>query len=206
MKTLDQIGIEQQTDKASVFTRTYAKPHGYLAHLEPFFEPLRKLPIKFLEIGVGGGESILTWLEYFPNASVLGIDNVKETNPWNITGVSPLEPRYTFVFGDQTDETFYKCFAVDYGDNWDVIIDDGGHYNDQVIASMKGLFPLLRSGGLYVIEDLGTAYGSGSIFVKPEHPNHMDVLKAAIDSMNTNPEAPVRSMRFSRELVIIEKK
>jgi hypothetical protein len=34
----------------------------------------------------------------------------------------------------------------------------------------------------------------------------MDVLKAAIDSMNTNPEAPVRSMRFSRELVIIEKK
>jgi hypothetical protein len=60
MKSLDAIGIAQQTDKASVFTRTYAKPHGYLEHLEPFFSPLRHLPIKFLEIGFGVGESIPT--------------------------------------------------------------------------------------------------------------------------------------------------
>lgn len=137
MQTLDQIAIEQQTDKATVFTRTYAKPKGYAPHYAAQFDAIRNDPIKLLEIGVGGGESIRTWLEYFPNARVFGVDNVQGTNPWNTVGDKP-DLRYTFVTGDQGDTTFWKCFVADYGLNWNVIVDDGSHFSRFVLHRRFG--------------------------------------------------------------------
>jgi hypothetical protein len=86
MKTLDEIGIFHQTDKASQFTRTYAKPHDYLRHVEPFFAPMRPHRISLVEIGAAGGESIKTWLDYFDDALVFGVDIVQGTNPYNTVG------------------------------------------------------------------------------------------------------------------------
>jgi len=207
LKTLDEIGIHFQTDKASRFTRTYAKPHDYLRHLEPFFEPLRGEPVRFLEIGAAGGESIQTWLEYFPSsmAKIFGVDNNQGTNPWNTVN-SGADPRYTFVYGDQTDKTMWACFAANYGKDFDVIMDDGGHYNDQIIIAFGCLWPMLKSGGLYIIEDLGCSYGAGSIFVKPGYPNHMQWLYNGVDGMNQLAGSEISEMHFSRELVIIRKK
>jgi demethylmacrocin O-methyltransferase len=41
---------------------------------------------------------------------------------------------------------------------FDIVIDDGSHINDHVIASFETLFPLLKDGGLYVVEDAQTSY------------------------------------------------
>lgn len=41
---------------------------------------------------------------------------------------------------------------------YDIIIDDGSHMVRHVIASFEALFPYLRRGGLYIIEDLHTSY------------------------------------------------
>src|SRR5690606_41306911 len=40
----------------------------------------------------------------------------------------------------------------------DLIIDDGSHINEHVIESFNFLFPRLKSGGIYVIEDVQTSY------------------------------------------------
>jgi hypothetical protein len=40
---------------------------------------------------------------------------------------------------------------------FDIIIDDGGHTMNQQKTSFMTLLPLVRSGGLYVIEDLETS-------------------------------------------------
>jgi len=209
--TLDELAVANQTDKASVFTRTYAKPKNYCVHYEKFFEPLRNLPIKFLEIGVGGGESIRTWIEYFPIASIYGVDNVHNTNEWNT--VKPHPPveelgvwydRYEFFYGDQTDPTFWKCFAVDAGKDFDVIIDDGAHTNDATIISFQGLWPLLKPGGLYCIEDLATAYGGDPVFCKFSFLNQMTWLRQLIDEMNQG-RGEVDSIYFSKELSILKK-
>lgn len=202
MKTLDQIGIEQQTDKASQFSRTYAKPHGYLSHLERFFGPLRNEEIKFLEIGVGGGESIRTWLEYFPKAAVFGIDNVQATNPWNTVGEKHHD-RYKFTYGDQSSETFWKCFNVDYPIAWDVFMDDGGHYSEQVIKTFNAMWPTVRAGGLYIIEDLGCSYSG--IFRTSGWPTPMERLHAMLDQMHTS-DSDVHSITFSKELAILRKR
>lgn len=157
MKTLDEIAIEHGTDKATVFTRTYAQPHGYTPIYEICFEPIRDRPIKFLEIGVGGGESIRTWLEYFPKATVYGVDLVHDTNYWNTPQprVTDFEDRYRFVQGSQSCTTFWACFLADEGVDWNVIVDDGSHILSDMITTFNALWPHVLKGGLYCVEDLG---------------------------------------------------
>jgi Methyltransferase domain len=200
--SLDELAIKHQTDRASVFTRTWGKPHDYARHYDHIFEGLRKQPVKFLEIGVGGGEGIKMWLDYFSHvdARIYGVDNQRDTNLWDKPGTTE---RYTFVYGDQSCETFWKCFEVDYGRNWDIIIDDGGHYSDQIITTFHALWPLVKRGGFYAIEDLGVSYGAGSIFVRAQ--NHMDFIRGLLDDLNTNPETAIESVYFSKELVILQK-
>lgn len=199
MNTLDEIAIKHGTDKATVHP---IKGHGYCPFYERFFEPLRHQPIKLLEIGVGGGESIRTWLEYFTNATVCGIDIVSGTNPWNTVN-STANPRYVFVNGDQSSDVFWKCFLADYGRDWDIIIDDGGHCNYQIIASFNGLWDAVKSGGFYCVEDLGCSYGTGSVFVRAGDPTHSEFVKGKIDAMNT--VGGFESIHCCQELVIFKK-
>jgi hypothetical protein len=42
--------------------------------------------------------------------------------------------------------------------NPDIIIDDGGHAMTQLITSFEVLYPYLKEGGLYLLEDLHTCY------------------------------------------------
>ena len=205
MKNLDQIGIEHGTDKASVFTRTYAKPKGYLPFYDAYFLWWRKMPIKFIEIGVGGGESIRTWMEYFdhPETKFWGIDVVHDTNIFNSPG-KPYD-RYNFIKADQSDAVMWKCLAADTGGNWDIVIDDGSHRNTDIIASFEAAWPFVKERGLYCIEDLGTGYGGDSFFVQPGKPAQQDWLKGLSDEMHQG-RGDISEIHLFRELAIIRKK
>jgi hypothetical protein len=204
LPSLDSLAQKYETDRASVFTRTYGKPHGYAAHYDRLFTPLRDQPIRLLEIGAAGGEGIKMWLEYFPVAEVLGVDIVSRTNPWNTPGESS-DPRYVFCQGDQGDTAFWDKFTHFYGgDGFDVIIDDGSHINTDIIVTFIALWPHVKPGGFYAIEDLATGYGGDSYFVKPNLPNHMDWLKGKIDALNTS-QGDIDSIYWSRELAVLRK-
>lgn len=202
MKTLDEIGIEMQTDRASVFTRTYAKPHGYCEHYDMLLSQLRDGCIKFLEVGVGGGEGVRMWLEYGPKWDVFGVDIVHDTNMWDTPKAVP-DVRYKFCQGDQTDPEFWKRFIETHGGDWDVIIDDGLHSNIAVIATFNALWQHVKPGGFYAVEDLQVGYGGPSFFVSPNWPNHIDFLKGKIDELNQASE--IDSIYFSKELCVIRK-
>jgi hypothetical protein len=107
------------------------------------------------------------------------------------------------VHGDQSDDTFWKCFLVDYGKDWDIIIDDGSHFNSHIIKTFGHLWPVLKAGGFYAIEDLGVSYGSDPYFLQPGYPNHMDWLKLKVHEMNHGSE--IDSIYFSKELAVIKK-
>jgi demethylmacrocin O-methyltransferase len=212
--TLDQIGIENGTDKASVFTRTYAKPHDYLRHMEKFFEPMRNEPIRLVEIGVGGGESIRTWLYYFLCAEVIGIDNVSVTNEWNLPRkfgefgkdytnddlAAKYYSRYAFHAADQTDPVFWACFAADYGKTIDIAIDDGSHEPKAVQTSFEGLWPLVKPGGLYCIEDLACG------FTNPGWLTHLEWFGTTAENVILGGGNGIDSIYFSKELCILRKK
>lgn len=204
MNTLDQLFAEFGSDKSSV----HPNAHGYARHYEAAFSPLKKEKIKFLEIGVGSGASIQAWLQYFPRANVVGVDIARDTNEWNTEGARP-NPRYKFSSGDQSNQEFWKGFIEQFGDEWDIIIDDGGHYANQVITSHNCLWPHVKPGGFYCIEDLNVSYPDlwgkyGDSFVKPPWTSHMDFLKAKLDEVNRGSE--IESLRFSKELAIIKKR
>lgn len=198
MKTLDEIAIEQQTDKASVHP---TGGHDYARHYDFHFSAFRGEEIRLIEIGVGGGQSIRTWLQYFPNAKVYGVDNNQGTNPWNTVN-SGIHSRYTFVYGDQSDTTFWKCFAVDYGRDWNVVIDDGGHYAQQVIATFRNLWPMVKSKGIYAVEDFEQTYSN--LFTTPGQPTHMDLMFEQLHDVNRGGQAD--RLHFTRGLMLLWKK
>lgn len=107
--------------------------------------------IRILEIGVQGGGSLYMWKEYFPHIHITGVD------------IDPACRQYAdgkcidIEIGNQSNEHFLRKVEKEYGP-FDIIIDDGGHTMNQQIVSFKTLFPLLKDGGIYVIEDIHTSY------------------------------------------------
>lgn len=144
---LTRLARLHKTDKAR---------HGYTAHYERFFRPIRHRRLRILEIGIGGyqdphagGESLRTWKHYFPRSQICGIDLHEKR--------LPQESRIRVYQGSQVDEAFLRRVVGDMG-GVDIVIDDGSHRNDHVIASFGILFPLLADGGIYAVEDTQTSY------------------------------------------------
>jgi demethylmacrocin O-methyltransferase len=202
MKTLDEICLETQTDKASKHPTV---AHNYAIRYDALFSPLRLQPIRLLEIGVGSGNSIEAWLEYFQNGQIFGVDNQKDTNPWNIEyGVLP-SPRYFFAPGDQGDVAFWERLIHFYGgDGFDIIIDDGSHINTDIIVTFIALWQHVKPGGFYAIEDLSTGYGNYPFFVRANLPSHIDFLKGKLDELNQG-VGDIDSIYFARELCVMRK-
>ena len=134
------------TNGVSLFTPIY---HSVFGHL-------REQPIRLLEIGVGGyefrrvgGASLAMWADYFPNGKIAGIDvEEKELD---------LGPRVTVLRGSQVDAEFLERVVAEHGP-FDIIVDDGSHVPQHIVASFGHLFPSLTANGIYAIEDTLTAF------------------------------------------------
>lgn len=130
--------------------------HRYAQHYQTHFEPLRNRPVRILEIGVGGhespvdgGASLRMWKEYFPKSEIFAIDLFDKS--------ALEEDRITIFKGSQNDQEFLRSVMRKIG-IVDIVIDDGSHVNEHVLTSFQVLFPLISSNGMYVIEDMQTAY------------------------------------------------
>ncbi|HTV37324.1 MAG TPA: class I SAM-dependent methyltransferase [Xanthobacteraceae bacterium] len=148
LDVLTRLAIKHGTDKWG--------PHFYTPLYHGLFCHLRDRPIRLLEIGVGGydlktsgGASLAMWAEYFPNGQITGIDIAEK----RLT----LDERVRIFRGSQDDSTFIQNVSNERGP-FDIIIDDGSHLPKHVVASFNILFPILKDGGIYVIEDVQTAF------------------------------------------------
>ncbi|BDM71270.1 hypothetical protein HEK616_47570 [Streptomyces nigrescens] len=145
---LGALSLRHDSDKWASF-------HWYTPHYERHFAPFREEAVRVLEIGIGGydeeigGGSLKMWKRYFHRGLIVGLDIFDKTEL--------TEPRLTALKGDQNDPEFLVAMAREHGP-FDIIIDDGSHMNEHVHTSFHTLFPLLRDGGVYVIEDLQTSY------------------------------------------------
>lgn len=124
--------------------------HGYTDIYNEMFKNQRMECTSILEIGVREGWSHKMWHDYFPNAMIYGIDNLSDIS---LDAVQSVENERIKIFiGSQSDKEFLdKSFDnIDF----DIIIDDGSHRSWDQQLSFKYLFPKLRHGGCYIIEDL----------------------------------------------------
>lgn len=147
MLTLDQLALKHGTDKSSA-------SHNYTAIYEPIFEPLRHQPITLLELGYLDGASARLWCDYFdhPATTILGIDIDDKTDTTD-------DPRAWFYQADQADAQQLTSFHDAHG-SFDIIIDDASHISSKTIASFETLWPMLKPGGHYIIEDTHSSYHS----------------------------------------------
>ena len=127
------------------------KWHHYIPIYDRYFAPFRGGKVRFLEIGVNKGGSLQMWRRYFgPDATLFGID----INP----DCAAFDGQAGQVrIGSQTDPDFLNRVIDEMG-GVDVVLDDGSHRMPHVRASFENLFPRLAENGVYMIEDLHTAY------------------------------------------------
>jgi len=130
--------------------------HHYTQHYELLMKSRRKERLTVLEIGIGGysdhlrgGESLRMWKAYFPYSQIVGIDLFPKS------GLA--EKRIHIRQLDQTDVEGIVSLSEEFG-GFDIVIDDGSHVNNHVILTFRTLFPLLKTNGLYIIEDTQTSY------------------------------------------------
>jgi glycosyltransferase involved in cell wall biosynthesis/SAM-dependent methyltransferase/cephalosporin hydroxylase len=130
--------------------RPSTKWSQYFDIYETYLGPLRDRPTTLLEIGIHKGGSLSLWKQYFKDARIFAVDIEPGCKAFEGPGV-------TVRIGDQSDTAFLEALAHEAG-GFDVVIDDGGHRMEQQIASFKALFPHVRDGGVYLIEDMHTSY------------------------------------------------
>jgi len=147
---------------------------------EKHFAHLRDKEFKMLEIGVLNGGSLEMWRNYFPKAKIVGID----INP-DCRDHEQVDKNIFVRIGDQSNEEFLQSLIDEFGE-FDLILDDGSHHVDHVNRTFQYLYPNLKDGGIYFIEDTHAAYWSshgGSINVSESINN---VAKDMIDSINAD--------------------
>ncbi|NBP57805.1 class I SAM-dependent methyltransferase [bacterium] len=127
----------------TVFTDKYDL--GYIDEFyEDLFSPIRYSTTSILEIGIKNGGSILLWKEYFPNATVIGIDIHSTNNLKNKDKIIQI-----------IDDAYSKSTISKFEENsFDIIIDDGPHTTESQIFFLKEYFKLLKPGGVMILEDI----------------------------------------------------
>lgn len=173
---IEAIGLKFGTDKLA---------HGYLPHYDAHFAPLRGQPIKLLEIGIGGyhdpkdgGTSLRLWQDYFAHGQIYGLD-IHEKSHHDSARIKTFQ-------GSQADPAVLDRVMAEIGTP-DIIIDDGSHINEHMIASFQMLFPRLKNGGIYAIEDINTSYVpsyGGSFDDLNSTATAMGMVKTLLDSLH----------------------
>jgi predicted O-methyltransferase YrrM len=169
-ESLYAIAERHGTDKAGPARRFL---WVYQAHLAP----LRDKAISLLEIGVFGGASLRMWRDYFPGGRIFGID----VNPsaWH-----HADERIEIFIGDQTDTDFLDS-VVRLTGPLDVVVDDGGHEAAQQITTLLHLWPRLKPGGMYAVEDIHTSYLPQYGMGWRQAGSTVEFLKDVADDVNT---------------------
>ncbi|MGH8687844.1 MAG: hypothetical protein ACREVQ_09070 [Burkholderiales bacterium] len=190
--------------------------HEYTPVYEALMRAHRSRPVRMLEVGVGGyqetlgGESLRTWESYFRRGRIYGIDLLDKTK---LTG-----GRVQVFQCSQVDGARLGGIAREHGP-FDFIIDDGSHLNAHQIQTFALLWPHLKDGGTYIVEDVQTSYwpsyGGGVLGTAAYENSCMHRFKELADSVNL-PEflaAPppgrvdpsIGSIAFHHNLIVLTK-
>ena len=133
--------------------------HMYHYMYAIFLMPLRyQENAKMLEIGLGcgmnygAGASAKLWRTVLPNVELWEAD-VNEACLKHHAG-SLRELGVNTLHGDQSSNDTLKNWLTKSGGGFDAIIDDGSHRNSDIMKTFDILWPSVKPGGVYFIEDL----------------------------------------------------
>lgn len=138
----DRLGLDRGSQK-----------HRYTELYQMLFLPRRSLPFEMIEIcapEAAGSDpaqmpGLQMWLEFLP---------LVHLNAIGAAGMAPSsQPRLSYHRAEMGSALDLEALAGDLPAP-DVVVDDGSHASHEQQAALIALFPRLKSGGLYIVEDL----------------------------------------------------
>ena len=152
-KNLDKDAIDNkelfEKDFNFLFTHfnSLKQEHDYSDFYKKELAHLRKKSIDILEIGTAKGDGLASFYYYFQNSNLIGLDN----NPFRLRYKSN---RIRNIFADVSSRRILKNLTNHLNQKFDLIIEDSSHkLIDQILCFVEN-FKNLKSGGIYVVEDL----------------------------------------------------
>jgi cephalosporin hydroxylase len=133
-----------RTDKNTV--------HSYLPLYQQVLKNKRYTAKNVLEIGICLGGSIKLWHDFFPSATVYGLDIMHINNVWPLLTTKERIKLYTSI--DAYDYDFFKANFLDKNIKCDFIIDDGPHTLESMKQFIRFYSQLLTEDGILIIEDV----------------------------------------------------
>jgi hypothetical protein len=137
--------------------------NGYTPMYHSILKHLRDREIALLEVGIGTlipgapssmvgyslpgyapGGSLRAWRDYFPKGHIVGADIQPDTQF--------SEDRITTVLADSSSKEQLDKALGDQ--TFDVIIDDGLHWDETQVQTLQNLWHRVRPGGFYITEDI----------------------------------------------------
>lgn len=175
----NSISIKHGTDKGS---ESPTGAHHFSAFYDRWFSPIREKVENICEIGVWNGCSLKAFEEYFPNTNIVGLD---------LNDKSYLDnPRIkTFVLDQGKEEHLDSFVKLCNNSNlqFDFILDDGSHNIFHQQLTFGKLFSLVKPGGFYIIEDLGTSYFTLGQELYGYYTTQEEINNNTIKFLNTRP-------------------
>jgi hypothetical protein len=129
------------------------KPLHYYKKYDDFLNFHGLLPHAIVEIGAFQGESTKVFARAFPKSKILALDlQMRDIN----------FASYGNIAYEQADQSkpgqLITKIKKHFPDGLDLVVEDASHIGYLSKLTFDALFPLLRSGGAYFIEDWGTGY------------------------------------------------
>jgi SAM-dependent methyltransferase len=151
----------------------------YFPVYERHFQDFVYKPVTFIEIGCGQGGSLLMWKRYFgPHARIIGIDINPECKKFE-------EDQIEVRIGSQQDEQFLQGVINEFGTP-DIVLDDGSHVMSHMVASFQFFYPRMAKNGVYLVEDLHTAYWNEFQGGLRRANSFIELSKNGIDELNAD--------------------
>lgn len=171
---------------ASEISQIFDNAHNIhkLRHYLGVYQSAMTQTERLLEIGVDRGGSLQMWRNYLPEATIVGLDISPKAAQYD----SPANDIHVRI-GDQTDTAFLQSVLDEFGP-FDTVLDDGGHTAKQMIGSFKYLFPRLKPGGVYLVEDVCANYWTS---YRDQRESFIDFTKWLMDAIHA-PYARTKSV------------
>ncbi|CCB65044.1 class I SAM-dependent methyltransferase [Hyphomicrobium sp. MC1] len=155
------------------------KWESFLIEYESLFSRFQSAPITMLEIGIQNGGSLEIWAKYFSNAKAIVGSDINE----KCASLKFSDPAISVAVGDaNSDEAFRRITSK--ATTYDIIIDDGSHKSSDITRTFAKYFPILNSGGIFIIEDLHCSYWSQFEGGLGDPTSSMELFKALTDFLN----------------------
>lgn len=181
--------------------------HNYTKHYEKIVSELlvgrdrKKAALLVVEAGVACGASLRMWGNYLPASEIIGYDIRPECKTL-CTDMKNVEIRIADLC--KSNEMLPKAV--------DLFVDDASHIAEDMVAMYVNCFNRVRSGGYYVIEDLGCTYNEEytkqyrkyfdpkAVNSRSEILKFMDYLMQEVDRRNI-----VAEIRYYPQMLVIKR-